>query len=112
MAVYAKEAPSEEDVVNVIIYPSEKSMSIDSWNLSCRADYEDVTGQARSAGGGMMEKHIASGEEDGGTYFYKNGLPASGIPYSAMFMPSLPIREAITIPISIMLLCSMYGADR
>ncbi len=79
MAVYAKEVPSEEDVVNVIIYPSEKSMSIDSWNLSCRADYEDVTGQARSAGGGMMEKHIASGEEDGGTYFYKNGLPASGI---------------------------------
>ncbi|MBO4337172.1 MAG: hypothetical protein J5842_03785, partial [Lachnospiraceae bacterium] len=78
LAVFSREPVSQNDSLNVYVYPTTDSVPISQYDLVCRADYTNVSGTPFSTGATLMNKHASSGEGDR-PYFYLSGISAKGI---------------------------------
>ncbi|MBR1693213.1 MAG: hypothetical protein IJ711_10655, partial [Lachnospiraceae bacterium] len=75
LAVFSREPVSQNDTLNVYIYPTSNSIPIANWDLYTRAFYTNVSGLQLTSALTLMNKHTATDKNDK-SYFYLNGLSA------------------------------------
>gem|GEM_PF-1850621 len=78
LAVFSREPVSQQDSLNIYIYPTTASMPIANYDLYTRATYSNVVGQQLTSALTLMNKHVGTGGTDR-SYFYLNGLSAKQI---------------------------------
>ncbi len=79
LAVFSREPLSQNDTLNVYIYPTDDSIPVSSYNLQCKAEYTNVSGMPYATANMQMQKHEGTGENGDRSYFFINGLSAKGI---------------------------------
>ena len=75
LAVFSREPVSQNDTLDIYIYPTADSVPIDTWTLYTRAAFDNVSGKQFTTSLTQMNRHIATDENDR-SYFYLNGLNA------------------------------------
>ncbi|MCR5419100.1 MAG: hypothetical protein K6E84_09320 [Lachnospiraceae bacterium] len=78
LAVFSREPVSQNDTLNIYVYPTEDSIPVSQFGLTCKAEYTNVSGTPYVTGQVPMQKHESTGEDDK-PYFYVNGITAKGI---------------------------------
>ncbi len=78
LAVFSREPVSQNDTLDVYIYPTADSTPIEYWNLYCRASYNNISGKEFTTSLTPMNRHIATDENDK-SYFYLSGLNAKAM---------------------------------
>ena len=78
LAIFSREPVSQQDSLNIYIYPTTTSMPIANYDLYTRATYTNVMGQQLTSAQTLMNKHEGTGGGDR-SYFYLNGLSAKQI---------------------------------